>query len=333
MKLRQLTIKDISGVPNRAFSFCERDGTTVRPVTLVTGGPRSGKSSLLRAVTAAKEAVGAYGAAPHPMKLIRPGAAGRISATWALSNSEQAATREKEQVTVDWDIATGELPEVGTDLQKLFARFSRNPEHSKMELFAARRSLDVAAETPLLPGMPDEQEGRQRLRSTGAKYTGILRALNDAVLRYTRRTAEVLEEQGVAFRRDLPDSLARYKSAVSIMCPSVRLAAVEPRERTRPLIWFDAKTGGRVELADLSDSELQGALFALAFVWLGLNGSIVLIDTPELHVHPEEQARFFRAICELGKDNQIIAATTSPEILRSVAPEQIIDLTRREKAA
>lgn len=78
----------------------------------------------------------------------------------------------------------------------------------------------------------------------------------------------------------------------------------------------------------MSDSELQGFLFAGAFTWLGLNRSLVLIDTPELFIHPDDHARFFQAICDLGKDNQIIAATSSPAILASVSADQILDLER-----
>jgi hypothetical protein len=52
----------------------------------------------------------------------------------------------------------------------------------------------------------------------------------------------------------------------------------------------------------------------------------VLIDTPELHC-TRPPADFFAALCTLGRDNQIIAATTSAELLSTVRPGQMIDLS------
>ncbi len=45
-----------------------------------------------------------------------------------------------------------------------------------------------------------------------------------------------------------------------------------------------------------------------------------------LHLHPRRVAPFFGRLLELGRDNQIIAATTSAELLATVRPEQVIDL-------
>jgi hypothetical protein len=333
MKLRQLTIKDFAGLRDRTFSFADAKSASPCPVTLLTGGPQSGKTSLLHAIAAAKEAVGAYGAAPHPIDLVSPGPEAKMDATWELSAAEQRAGGEPSSISISWDLSSGELPELSPKLRDMFARFSCDGARSKVDFFPARRALDTSSSAPLLPKLPDNLEGRLRLRDTPAKYSGLLRTLHDISLRQAEATASLLEERGVAFKSQLPDGLAAYKAAVAKMCPTIRLVAVEPRERGRPLVWFQTKDGARVELAGLSDSELAGFLFAGAFIWLGLNGSLVLIDTPELHIHPDDQVRLFRAICELGTDNQIIAATTSPALLASVAPEQIIDLSKSPEKA
>lgn len=328
MKLRKLTIRDLGGLRDRTLSFTEPNSSTPRPVTLITGPSCSGKTSLLRAIAAAKEAVGAYGAAPQPIDMVHPGPEARIDAEWGLSPHEKRVAEEKESLSVTWAMATGDLPEVSHKLREAFGRFSRDPDRPKIELFSSKRTMDTTKISPLLPNLPDELEGRSRLRDTPLKYAGILRAMNEAVLRQASETATVLEERGVTFRGQMPDSLAAYKTAVAKVCPSVRLHSVEPRERVRPLVWLHTKEGRRVELMDLADSELQGFLFACAFTWLGLNRSLILIDTPELHIHPGDHARFFQAICDLGRDNQIIAATSSPAVLASVSPDQIIDLAR-----
>ena len=92
-------------------------------------------------------------------------------------------------------------------------------------------------------------------------------------------------------------------------------------------VLFQKREGTVLELAELSESERQAVLFAITFRRLGLDHSVVLIDSPELHIHPSRQADFFTAICALGRDNQIIAATTSTELLSAVRPDQVIDLS------
>ena len=83
-----------------------------------------------------------------------------------------------------------------------------------------------------------------------------------------------------------------------------------------------------MDLDDLGTSARHALLVALTFERLGLNHSLVLIDGPELHVHPHRQADFFGAVVDLGPDNQLIAATTSQGVLSAARPEQVIDLSR-----
>ena len=54
--------------------------------------------------------------------------------------------------------------------------------------------------------------------------------------------------------------------------------------------------------------------------------SSVLVDTPELFIHPTAQASFFQSILALGDDNQVFAATSSSALLEQAAPRQIIRL-------
>ena len=138
-----------------------------------------------------------------------------------------------------------------------------------------------------------------------------------------------LESRGVLLAGQAPDSLSGVRGAIARIAPHLRLAGLHGDSKPRARFARQSPPGAdraEVDLSDLSDGEEQAVLFALAFQRLGLSRSLVLIDTPELFVHPAEQARFFAALCALGKDNQIIAATCSQSILSGVRPEQIIDL-------
>src|SRR5262249_26770548 len=136
-----------------------------------------------------------------------------------------------------------------------------------------------------------------------------------------------LDIQGIALRTHQPDALAPYKEAIAGLFPNLRLASVEPEDRSAR-VWFHKRDGAIVELNELSASEHQGVLFATAFRRFGLNHSVVLIDSPELHIHPSRQNEFFAALVALGRDSQIIAATMSRELLSTVRPEQMINLSR-----
>jgi predicted ATPase len=90
---------------------------------------------------------------------------------------------------------------------------------------------------------------------------------------------------------------------------------------------FARRDGSELGIPDLSASEEQAALFAFAFTWLRLSRSVVLVDTPELHIHPKVHADFFGRLSRLGPDNQLLAATSSEALLRSVPVSQVIDLS------
>ena len=58
-----------------------------------------------------------------------------------------------------------------------------------------------------------------------------------------------------------------------------------------------------------------------------VNNSLILIDEPELHLHPRWIRQLYRALPQMGRGNQFIMTTHSPE-LRQLAAEDnaLIDL-------
>ncbi len=59
-----------------------------------------------------------------------------------------------------------------------------------------------------------------------------------------------------------------------------------------------------------------------------MDNSIILIDTPEIGLHPKLQRKIISACKSIGENNQIIIATHSPFIIGDVKSEQIISLKR-----
>lgn len=328
MKLVQLQVEGVRGLPDGSHSFASRATGAPLDLILITGAPGRGKTTLLEAIVTAKETAGSYGAHVDVAGLLRRGTStGRIEARWEVTATEQqrAGLAKVQSVSV---LSLGEAPrrDVDPGLRRLFSTYSRDPSHGKFEYFPANRRLLGAATRPPSASSPsDAAEGRLRLTRDPDKYAGLRRLFHDLTLADASRLSQLLDIQGIALRTRQPDALAPYKEAIAALLPDLRLASVELGERATR-VWFQRRDGARVELDELSDSEQQALLFAVTFRRLGLDHSVILIDTPELHLHPRRVAPFFGRLVELGRDNQIIAATTSAELLATVRPEQVIDL-------
>ncbi len=339
MKISEIVLKNVRALPDLRRSLTDAS-RKAHDVVLITGPMGSGKTRLLAAIAAWKEAIAPYGAAPVMSGLARdPGAPSEITAVWELSPEETA----REQLTtgthrVKVDVGPGALaPEVDRGLRKVLSAFSRDPARGKMEYFPASRGLSDRRLPVPLDALSEKSEAPIRTADDPDKY-GIERAWLTARLDADLVAAgATLEGRGVLISRQAPDSLTAVKAAIAKLCPHLRLVGLGESGNRREPRFLRAAPDSRADraevfLSELSTGEQQAVLFAAAFQRLALSRSVVLIDTPELGLHPADHARFFRTLCALGEDNQIFAATSSPGILGTVAPEQIIDLSPERRA-
>lgn len=328
MKLARITTEKIRGLPDRAHIFTDRAGAPLDTV-LVTGGPGSGKTTLLEAIGAVKEAIGSYGGPQRPARLRRSGVSrARIDVVWALSPAERVSVDlETSDLAATWTIGDGDS-RVDCDprARRLFTAYSHASEQGKFEYLPATRRLDGPRSRAGTSPPTIAAEARLRLTDDPEKYAGLRGTLGALARAQAAQVMQLLDTQGIAMRTQQPDALAPFKEAIRALLPSLRLVAVEFDERSTRVL-FQKREGTVLELAELSESERQAVLFATTFCRLGLHHSVVLIDTPEMHIHPSVQVSFFTGVCSLGRDNQIIAATTSPELLSTVRPDQVIDLS------
>ena len=330
MKLLKLQLENFRGVADGAYSFTHPGTGKLHDLVLFAGGPASGKTSLLVAIAAVKELAGGYGPPPDVARLRRSGTTtGSIVATWQLS--EQEATRSEirgDSVVTEVALADGPTPLLDAPVRALFAGFSTDPSRGKFELIPANRRLSLA---PAAPGRPSGfTKPRHRLSSEPSKYHGARAALVEMAVSAAMKAAERLGARGVITRGEEPDAFAAIKRSVEGLAPWLRFTGVQQDERGAR-VCFQRDSGANVELADLSESEQQALLFSVVFDRLGLSRSIVLIDTPELFLPPDEHASFLRTLAGLGADNQIFAATSSPALLEMVSPAQIIRLGTKGK--
>jgi predicted ATPase len=87
---------------------------------------------------------------------------------------------------------------------------------------------------------------------------------------------------------------------------------------------FKVKSTGELHSADeLSAGEKQIFFRGGSLLQLNLENSIILIDEPELSLHPEWQQKILDFYRKIGVNNQIIIATHSPHIVSSCKKEEI----------
>jgi energy-coupling factor transporter ATP-binding protein EcfA2 len=320
MKLMELMVEGVGGLPDGRYAFTDPLRGTPHDVTVIAGGPASGKTTLLEAIAGICRAVGAPVSLPERARMLRAGAErGFIEATWLLSAEEQqhGGVDDPRQV-VRWDLGEGApRPEVAPGLRRLFGEHAAGS--GKMEYFPANRRLDPHRRGP----MSEAAEGRARLTRDPDKYAGLEPHVEEVARAALGRALAMVEERGALSRGEIPDALAPFKEAVAAMVPGLRLVGVDG-DRLR----FAKRDDVRLGLEQLSEGERQGVLFALAFRRFDLAGSIVLIDEPELHVHASERVRFLEALKALGRDNQIIVATGSTELVLAGVHEHVIDLSQ-----
>ena len=106
----------------------------------------------------------------------------------------------------------------------------------------------------------------------------------------------------------------------------IKISGISKNAKSIPI--FTNSSGDKFDINELSSGEKQLFLRTLAIRMLNPENSIILIDEPELSLHPKWQQRIVDVYRKIGKNNQIIIATHSPHILGSVRKENIILLDK-----
>nr|CAA6807252.1 MAG: Unknown protein [uncultured Thiotrichaceae bacterium] len=95
----------------------------------------------------------------------------------------------------------------------------------------------------------------------------------------------------------------------------------------RPL--FENARGGKVTIQQLSDGEKQLYGRVISLMLIAPNNSVVLIDEPEIALHPAWQQKIMQIYSRIGTNNQFIVATHSPQVIRSIPYKNRIILSKQ----
>ncbi|URZ07080.1 AAA family ATPase [Clostridium felsineum] len=110
-------------------------------------------------------------------------------------------------------------------------------------------------------------------------------------------------------------------SIFSVMKLDVKLIGLSETNETKPV--FKNSSGKKFDITGLSSGEKQLFLRALSLKFLEVNNSIILIDEPEISLHPEWQRKIIDVYKSIGINNQLIIATHSPHVIGNIKASEL----------
>lgn len=144
----------------------------------------------------------------------------------------------------------------------------------------------------------------------------------------TRRNYLATIEEDLTMKEVTNKVVNEINGIFNILELDVKLKGFSKDEKTMPI--FENSAGEEFDINNLSSGEKQLFLRTLSIKMLEPKNSIILIDEPELSLHPKWQQRIIEVYKKIGENNQIIVATHSPHILGSISNENIFILYRNE---
>lgn len=322
MKILRIATSGFRGLPDTTFELGDRNTGRAFDVVYVTGPAGAGKTSFLEAIVAAKENVAPYGPPVAQDDYVRAGeSAAKVTVDWLLDDPERARCGASSNVVPTESIFSNRfVPPARHDaaIVSVLGDYSTHSALGKVEYFHASRRLPRGSHASAIAGTAVPSIARaQRLGRDDAKY-GALEA-------FAVHAALGLDEGDPNDRHSERATAVRLAAAFASLCSTKRLDGVQRVEGAIVARFVDG-AGRAYRVDQLSEHEKQAFLFAGTFVRHGVHGSLVLVDTPELHFGGADARAFVTALARLGSDNQLVVATGSQEVLAGVPAAQVIRL-------
>ena len=138
---------------------------------------------------------------------------------------------------------------------------------------------------------------------------------------------EVYKNPDLPTKKSIDKVCNKINSLFEILEIDAQIVGLNPEGEKLPI--FKNSAGKVFNIKELSSGEKQLFIRAMTLRMLNANNSIILIDEPEISMHPKWQQRIMKVYENIGENNQIIAATHSPHVVASV-PKESVKLLKRE---
>ncbi|PIM92822.1 ATP-binding protein [Fusobacterium animalis] len=317
MKIEKVRIKNVKGIKDLELSF--KKDNKILDLIVLAGVNGSGKTTILEAIK--DFFYNKYLNFNGPEK-------SNVNLDIFFEDFEKKQIEEAEKSSID------------------------NYEHKLQDFFSALQSYEYNRKNngeyysyliakffenpPKIIYVPAENkfEEIQTYSTTLSKKYKFINTINSNVIRdipsyiATRRNYLATIEEDLTMKEITNKVVNEINDIFNILELDVKLKGFSKDERTMPI--FENSAGEEFDINDLSSGEKQLFLRTLSIKMLEPDNSIILIDEPELSLHPKWQQRIIEVYKNIGKNNQIIVATHSPHILGSVSNENIFILYRNK---
>ena len=124
--------------------------------------------------------------------------------------------------------------------------------------------------------------------------------------------------------------MLEYNRLLGRLFPGYRFA--EPPSDIPDYLYVTLPSGHTVPFQDLSSGEKEVFFILSFFLRNNVQDAVVVVDEPELHLHPELGRLLVRTMQEIRPGNQLWVATHSGEIIDEAGRDRIFFLHRNENA-
>ena len=317
MKIEKVHIKNIKGIKDLELSF--KKDNEILDVIVLAGVNGSGKTTILESI---KDSF----------------------------NNTNINYDEPEKSNVNLDIFFEDFEK--NNIEEAEKNCKDKYEHKLQDFFRALKSYEYSRKNnneyydnliakrfenpPKIIYVPAENkfEEIQTYSTTLSREYKFINIINSNVIRdipsyiATRRNYLATIEEDLTMKEITNKVINEINGIFDILELDVKLKGFSKDEKTMPI--FENSAGEEFDINDLSSGEKQLFLRTLSIKMLEPKKSIILIDEPELSLHPKWQQRIIEVYKKIGENNQIIIATHSPHILGSVSSENIFILYRDE---
>jgi len=316
MKIEKVHIKNIKGIKDLELSF--KKNNKILDVIVLAGVNGSGKTTILEAI---KDFFNNKNVNyDEPKK-------SNVNLNIFFEEFEKKKIKEAEKSSNNnkrplWNFFSA--------LQNYEIYIKRSDKHYHTHI---AKKFDIPPKIIYVPA-ENKFEEIQTYSTTLSKEYEFINTINSNVIRdipsyiATRRNYLATIEEDLTMKEVTNKVVNEINGIFSILELDVKLKGFSKDEKTLPI--FENSAGEEFDINNLSSGEKQLFLRTLSIKMLEPKNSIILIDEPELSLHPKWQQRIIEVYKKIGENNQIIVATHSPHILGSVSNENIFILYRNE---
>ena len=322
MKIKNLHIKEYNGLENLDINF-ESEGKVLDLIVLA-GINGSGKTRVLESIR--------YWFEMFRSKAVNVGLfyeENEREVLESLTNSEKLTETEKEmQKDIEFKDCLRNI--------KFYTDDCKNNKFENKNSKIISKSFENLKIFPKLIYVPTEinfEEIKKAQTNLKKEYNFInivdSYEIKDIPSYIATRISKVAnEEENLTMGQVRKKVFAEINGIFEILELDVKLSEISKDENSMPI--FTDSSGKKFGINELSSGEKQLFLRTLAIKMLEPENSIIMIDEPELSLHPKWQQKIVDVYRKIGRNNQIILATHSPHILGSVEKENIILLEKNE---